>query len=768
MIGQTISHFTILEKLGEGGMGVVYRAEDTKLKRSVALKFLPPALLASEDDRLRFVREAQASAALSHPNIATVFEIDESEGKTFIALEYIEGQSLAEKIKSGPLRLEDALTIAIQTCEGLHAAHEKGIVHRDIKSQNIMVTAKGQVKILDFGLAKLRGATLVTKAGTTVGTMGYMSPEQLRGEAVDQRTDIWALGIVLYEMLAGRRPFQGEFEDAVAYQITNLQPEPLTAIRTGVPMELERIVEKALRKEAQERYQRAEDLLVDLRSLRKVSDDSGAGRGTASIRILNNRRLFIYGAAAILLMLIIGIGLRLYHPFGLGPIESIAVLPLENLSRDPEQDYFADGMTEALTTELAQIGALKVISRTSVMKYKTSQRLISEIARELNVDAIVEGSVQRSGDRVAITVQLIDARIDRHLWAKPYERDLRDILSLQREAAHEIAGEIRVVLTPKEERNFAIRTEVNPEAFQLYLKGRYFWDKRSPHDMQKAIECFSRAIELDPSYALAYAGLADCYLFQTPLPRSESMPKAKAAALKALQIDSSLAEAHTTLGFVYMNFEWDWSAAEKEFMLALALKPNYPVAHQFYGAYLVLRGNPNKGIQEVRRALELDPLSLAINWHLGLMLYLARRIDESVDQFRRTLRLQEDYALAVGGLGDAYVQGRLFDEATLMYKKMPRPLGRLAYVSAVSGNEQDARTKLALILRAPDRDGLSQYDLAKVYASLGDADEAIGWLREGYKERVFSMFFLKADPAFDRIRSDPRFAALLKKLGLEQ
>lgn len=767
VVGRTFSHYAIIEKLGEGGMGVVYKAEDTRLRRYVALKFLPHNLLVREEDRHRFVLEAQASASLSHPNIATVFEIDESEGKAFIVLEYIEGNNLSDKISSGPLTLDDALSIAIQICEGLQAAHEKGIVHRDIKSQNVMVTNRGQVKILDFGLAKLRGATAVTRAGTTLGTIAYMSPEQLRGEPVDQRSDLWAVGVILYEMVTGRRPFRGDYDEAVAYQVLNMEPDPLTAIRTGVPMELERIVKKLISRESQERYQSAEDLLVDLRSLRKAGDAPSTAITTAPARVANRKRLLLYGVPAIVVLLV-GLGLLVMRQPERRPIESIAVLPLENLSHDPEQEYFADGMTEALTTELAQIEALKVISRTSVMKYKTGQRLMSEIARELNVDAVVEGSVQRSGSRVAITVQLIDARIDRHLWARPYERDLRDILSLQREAAHQIANEIKIALTQREERQLARATQVNPEALQLYLKGRYFWDKRTPQDMQKAIECFTRAIELDSMYALAYSGLADCYLFQSLLPRSESMPRAKAAALKALHIDSSLAEAHTTLGFVYMNFQWDWNAAEKELLQGLALKPNYPVAHQFYGAFLVLRGNPEKGIQEVRRALELDPLSLAINWHLGLMLFLTRRIDESVDQFRRTLQLQEDYALAVGGLANAYVQKGLYADAALLCQKMPRPLGRLAYVSAASGNVQDARAKLALILQTPDRAGLSQYDLAKVYATLGDADEAMKWLEEGYRERAFNMFFLNADPAFDPVRSDPRFAALLKKLGLEQ
>ena len=469
MIGKTISHYKILEELGRGGMGVVYKAEDTKLKRTVALKFLAPIALGSEEEKARFVHEAQAAASLDHPNICTVHEIDDAEGQTFIAMAYIAGQSLKEKVETGPLQLNETLDIAIQVAEGLQEAHEKSIVHRDIKSANIMVSDKGQAKITDFGLAKLTGRTKLTKSNMTFGTVAYMSPEQTQGEEVDHRSDIFSLGVVLYEMITGQHSFKGDYEQAVVYSILHEDPEPITGLRTGVPMELERIVNKALAKNPGERYQHVDELLVDLRSVgRELEADQPKTAQTPS-RLPRRHRVLLYGGIALLLLLLALVGRDLFTT-GHEPIDSIAVLPLKNYSGDPEQEYFSDGMTEELIDKLGRIKALRVISSTSAMRYKGTNKSLPEIARELDVAAIVEGSVQPFGEQIRIRVLLIDAKADQQLWNGSFERESRNVLALQRQVALAIAQEVAVTLTPQEETQLAEVPEVNPDAYALYLR----------------------------------------------------------------------------------------------------------------------------------------------------------------------------------------------------------------------------------------------------------------------------------------------------------
>jgi serine/threonine protein kinase/tetratricopeptide (TPR) repeat protein len=772
MIGQTISHYKILEKLGEGGMGVVYKAHDTKLDRDVALKFLPPTLLVNEDDRRRFVREAQASAALSHPNIATVFEIDESEAKAFIALEYIEGQSLAEKIKSGPLKLDDALSIAVQTSEGLQAAHEKGIVHRDIKCQNIMVSTKGQVKILDFGLAKLRGASTVTKAGTTVGTMGCMSPEQLRGEPVDHRTDIWAIGVVLYEMIAGRRPFQGDYEDAVAYQVINQQPDPLTAIRTGVPMELERIVKKAMQKNSELRYQHIVEMLTDLRALSKGTDAAAtpSTEGKPLSRTLH--RMVLPIAAALVVLLIIAGGI-FFLKSGNDRITSIAVLPLDNFSRDPDQDYFADGMTETLIANLSKISALKVISRTSVMQYKGTHKLIPEIGRELNVDAILEGSVEKVKDRVRITTQLIRAATDKHLWANSYEREVSDVLSLQDEVAQAVASQIQVAITPQEQTRLTTAKTVNPLAHDSYLKGRFYLSSGDEASLQKAKEFFGRAISIDSTFAPAYAGLSDYYVALTDFYRSalEMMPKAKASATKALQLDETLVEAHVSLGVVQTSFEWDWNGAEREFTRALALNTNYAEGHHNYALFLLSRGRYEQALREIELAVSLDPLSEAIQGDVGWVHFASRDIMGTIDVLNRYLQADSTNWDALWILGFALQESHRYAEAIAALQRSeqlsnsPMVLATLGSAYASSGQINDARKILGELLEIQKHKSVCAYETAILFLQLGDKEEAIRWMEKGYNERSVCMQWIKVDPRVDGLRDDPRFQALQKKIG---
>ncbi|HLE57225.1 MAG TPA: serine/threonine-protein kinase, partial [Rhodothermia bacterium] len=510
MVGQTISHYQILEKLGEGGMGVVYEARDTKLDRLVALKFLPPALAADATDKERFIQEARAASSLDHPNVCNVHEIGETaEGQLFIAMTLYDGVPLNKKIEQAPLPIEDALDVAIQVTEGLQAAHEKGIVHRDIKSSNIMVTGKGRSVIMDFGLARASGGTNLTRTGATMGTVPYMSPEQARGEKVDHRTDIWSFGVVLYEMIAGRPPFRSDYEQALVYSILNEEPEPLTGLRSNVPMELERIVTKALQKARDLRYQTADDLLADLRGLTRGIETGTRLKVPRRKRAAPRRWMYLIGGILVLAAAAVLVAPYLFRA-PTDTIDSIAVLPLDNLTGDPGQEYFVDGMHEALISELSKISALKVISRTSAMQYKGARTSsMREIARELGVNGLVEGSVLREGNQVRITVQLIDGREDKHLWTQTYERELRSVLALHSEVAQAIARQIRVTVTPEEQVHMASARAVNPEAYEAFLLGRHYWNQRSIHGFEQAVESFQKAVALDPGYVAAYVGLAD-------------------------------------------------------------------------------------------------------------------------------------------------------------------------------------------------------------------------------------------------------------------
>jgi serine/threonine protein kinase/tetratricopeptide (TPR) repeat protein len=798
MIGQTISHYKILDKLGEGGMGVVYRAEDTKLHRTVALKFLPPTLLATDDDRKRFIREAQASASLNHPNIATVFEVDESASQPFIALEYIEGLSLAEKVKSGPLKLEEVLNIAVQASEGLQAAHEKGIVHRDVKCQNIMVTNRGQVKILDFGLAKLRGASVMTRAGTTLGTMGYMSPEQLKGEPVDHRTDIWALGVVLYELIAGRKPFHGDYEDAVAYQMLNKQPEPLTGIRTGVPMELDRIISKALRKEREGRYQHLDELLVDLRSLQK---DPGSGSVSRQVQVparFVKRSMVLYGGMAAILVLIALVWLSLYrfdgtekagsglkadapHPAGDAKRKpSIAVLPFKNISSDAEQEYFCDGMTEQIITNLSHLPDLNVIARTSVMQFKNSNKPIPEIGTLLGVANVLEGSIRKSGSRIRVTAQLIKADDGFHLWAKDYDRELRDVFSVQDDVAKAIVAAMKVSLSDQQSATIAKRYTDNTEAYQFYLKGRFHWNKRTEADENLAITLFERAIAVDPAYALAYSGLADAYSvignqgFQSA---QEAWPRAKAAATKALELDDQIGEAHTSLGYVKWMYDMDWSGAEVEFRRAVELNPGYATAHYWYSNYLLVFLRFDEALSEIHRAVELDPLSTTIAVGLGLTYNHARQYDEAIEALRNVAKLDPKSGTMRFEMGIALLGKRKYPEAIASLQEAAArktssgttALAMLGYAYGRAGEKERARK----ILRQITRDSGGRYfkptACALVCVGLGDYDQAISWLQKACREeRGVYLTHLKVEPPWDPLRSDPRFVDILKKMGLEK
>lgn len=597
MIDKILGHYRIREKIGAGGMGVVYRAHDERLDRDIALKVLPTGALADDAARRRFRKEAQLLAKLTHPNIAMIFDFDTQDGVDFLAMEYVAGQSLAQKLNEGVMTEKEAVKLGAQVAAALEEAHEQGIVHRDLNPRNILVTAKGQAKVLDFGLAKLLRTPSATEATQSfaetesiAGTLPYMAPEQLRGESLDGRTDIYAMGCTFYEMAAGRRPFTEESAPRLTDEILHQTAVSPRALNSRISSQFETIILKCLEKDPGDRYQLARELSIDLRRL-------GTQSSAAAIAVAENkpsashaRRLRMaigaFAGALFLAALLIALNLggvrdRLLGKSGTQHIRSLAVLPLENLSHDTSQEYFADGMTEQLITDLAQISALKVISRTSVMQYKGVRKPLPQIAQELGVDAVVEGSVQRSGDRVRITAQLIDARADQHLWARSYERDLRDVLALQDEVAGAIATELKIELASQGQPRPASRP-VDPQAFEAYLKGRYYSSKRTEKDVKESVGYFQQAIDKDPNYAPAYSGVADAYAllgYRGGLPSKEALSRGKAAALKALELDDSLAEAHASLAFIAETLEWDWQSAEREYKRALELNPGYAIAH---------------------------------------------------------------------------------------------------------------------------------------------------------------------------------------------
>jgi serine/threonine protein kinase len=791
MIDKILGHYRVLEKIGAGGMGVVYRAHDERLDRDIALKVLPTGALADDSARRRFRKEAQLLAKLTHPNIAMIFDFDTQDGVDFLAMEYVAGQSLAQKLNEGVMTEKEAVKLGAQVAKALEEAHEQGIVHRDLNPRNILVTPKGQAKVLDFGLARLLRAPSATEATQSfaetesiAGTLPYMAPEQLRGESLDGRTDIYAMGCTFYEMAAGRRPFTEDSAPRLTDEILHQTAVSPRALNSRVSSQFETIILKCLEKNPEDRYQSAQELSIDLRRLGTQSSAAAVAVAQTKPSRKQARRLRmaigafagVLSLAALLIALNVG-GMRdrLLGKTGAQHIRSLAVLPLENLSHDASQEYFADGMTEQLITDLAQISALKVISRTSVMQYKGVHKPLPQIAQELGVDAVVEGSMQRSGDRVRITAQLIDARADQHLWARSYERDLRDVLALQDEVAGAIANELKIELASQGQPRPASRP-VDPQAYEAYLKGRYYSSKRTEKDVKESVGYFQQAIDKDPNYAPAYSGMADAYAllgYRGELPSKEALSRGKAAALKALELDDSLAEAHASLAFIAETLEWDWPTAEREYKRALELNPGYATAHNWYAGYLMYLSRFEEGITEAKRARELDPLSLAINNALGGRLLLAGRETEAVEQIQKTLEMDPNFAPAHNQLGWAYLTQGRHEEAIAEFQKGVALSGSdpdesvdLGYAYAVAGKKDEAKRILATLKKKREHGFVSAASLGIISGALGDKDEAFAWLEKAYEVRDPQLTYLKVGPKFTPLRSDTRYQDLLRRMGL--
>ena len=782
LIGQTISHYRIVEHLGGGGMGIVYKAEDTRLKRLVALKFLLPGLT-HDDDRDRFIQEAQAASALDHTNIAVVHEIDKTEdGRLFIVMAFYEGETLKKKIARGPLPVEEALDYAVQMAQGLAKAHEADIVHRDVKPANVMITDQGQVKLVDFGLAKMVG-TERTQTGMTLGTVAYMSPEQTRGEAVDRRTDLWSLGVVLYEMLTGQRPFKGDHAETIIHAIRHDEPGPIKALRPKVPETLAQVIETLLEKKPEARYEQASDVVATLEAIRQ--DPTTAVRMPAARLVPKRRRGFVYAALAVVAV-IVG-GLALFWPGEPdAPAEgeertrqSIAVLPFENMSADPEQEQFSYGLAYDLINALTKIKTLRVAAFSSTFSDVLKGKDVREIGQQLNVETILTGSVRKSGNRLRITAQLVNVADGFHLWSQQYELMMGDVFAIQDEITLAIVEKMEVELLSEEQLALEKRYTEDLEAYNLYLKGRHFWLKRTPDDLQRSIMYFEQAIERDPGYALAYAALADAYnaLAAPPfavLTAEEAYPQARAAAQKALDLDDTLGEAHAALGQIYLEGDWDWARAEQAFKRAIALNPSYAGGHMVYALLLMHHRRHNEARAELDKAVALDPLSPSINALSGLQHYYARRYDRAIEVFKQTIEIVPDFWMPYSWSGMAYLSKGMYPEAiTSLEHAMTLPesfwetVPDLVMAYAQSGELEKAEALLHEMEVRAQTEHFPPYAFAMAYVGLGRLDEAFAWFDRALQERDNNLQWINVNQLFDSIRDDPRFIDLLRRIGFE-
>ena len=745
MIGKTISHYKILEKIGEGGMGVVYKAEDTKLKRTIALKFLSSELTRNQEARDRFMKEAQAAAALDHPHICTVHEIDETDGKTFIAMTYIEGQSLKEKIEVGQMEIDDVVEVVFQVAGGLKEAHDKGIIHRDIKPANIMLTAKGQAKIMDFGLAKLEWGVDLTKTAAILGTVAYMSPEQARGEKVDHRTDIWSLGCVLYEMLTGQRPFKSDKDQAAIYAILNEAPQSLTSFKKELPQELEQTVNKCLEKNPDKRYQDANEIIDDLNSLQKKLKFEMTESQPAEKK------------------------------------PSIAVLPFVDMSPQKDQEYFCDGIAEELINALTHIKDMRVVARTSAFVFRGEKLDVREIGKKLNVRTVLEGSIRKAGNRIRVTAQLIDVEDGYHLWSEKFDREMEDIFAIQDEISMAIVDHLKVLLLRSEKAAIEKRPTDDLEAYNLYLKGLHFGSQPYEDAFNKSLDYYHKAIEKDPTFALAYVGIGFTYVSISALslrPPASVLPEAKAALKKAVKLDDSLAEVHALAAGLAFWYDWDWDATEKGYQRTFELNPGFTEAHSYYAWFLLAMNRLEEARREIKLAQELDPL-LPLFYAMSVGIHRAvGKYDEAIQEFHKAIELDPDIGLAYFHLGCVYLDKGMMEKAVSTFEKSIE-LGtgsgwaeaKLGVIYALQGEKEKASQILDELVERKKNTYVESFSIACLYSNLGNTDKAFEYLDIAYEERGTLMPYLNLYTVFElgkEVYADPRHKKLLRKMKLEK
>ena len=752
MIGETIAHYKIIEKLGEGGMGVVYKAEDTKLDRLVALKFLPSHLIDDEKALSRLLKEAKAASKINHPNVCTIYDIKEYEDTQYIVMEYVDGETVKNKIKEAPLSINETVEYSEQICKALKAAHDKGITHRDIKSENIMINTENMVKVMDFGLAKLKDEARLSRTSATAGTIAYMAPEQIKGQDIDHRADIWALGVVIFEMLTCKFSFKGEYESAMSYSIVNTDPEPIKIFRSEVPAELELIIYKALAKSPDERYQSAGDVLDYLKKFRKELEIKISKEKAAAEK----------------------------------PKPSIAVLPFRNISADPEQDYFCEGMSEEIINALTHIENLKVIARTSAFAFKDKQEDVREIGKKLDVEHLLEGSVRKAGNRLRITAQLVKVSDGSHLWSERYDREMEDVFEIQDEISLSIVDKLKVKLLAGEKEVVMKRLTDNPELYNLYLLGRYHWNKFTEKDLKKSQEYFEQAIRLDPEYAPAYAGIGVVFMLLggggvNVMPPNTAIPKAKSFLEKAITIDPECGEAHAGLGYIYTHFEWNWREAEKHVRRAIEVEPNSAITHQCYAHYLSVMGNHEEAISEIELAIKLDPLAQLLYQNASWIYCYARQYDKALEYGKRSLEIYPDFDIGYFAMITTYFEKGMFEEAiSIIKEKVSIPLFNNAFLGYAYGKigKRSGAKQIIRDLEEQWKSGSgSKMEFALVHLGLGEIDESLLCLEEFANEPpakssrigfVSYTTFIKVDPVWDPLRSEPRFKAVLKKMGLEK
>ena len=800
-IGEKFGHYKVEAAIGAGGMGEIYRARDLRLKRDVAIKILPENLLENASAVERFMREARAASALNHPNILTIYDIGEIEKVHFIATEFVEGQTIRERLKKSPFKIEEALDVAIQICSALDAAHAAGIVHRDIKPENIMLRTDGYVKILDFGIAKLSepvagemknktgpnaqrdfpaqadAATLAysaTSPGMIIGTAAYLSPEQARGQKVDTRSDIFSLGVVIYEMITGVPPFSGASIADIIAAVLGTEPKPLSEfLRSAAPSELEWIIAKALRKQREERYQTVREMLADLRRLRQRLQFETELRRVSDSGLTNRTHLNEHAT-----LLMPQNQTRTLIKKTRRAIDSLAVLPFVNVTGDEKSEYLSDGITECTINSLSKLPKLRVVPRSTVFRYKGKENDLQRIGEELGVRAVFAGRVMQLGDAIIIKTELVDIANQAHIWGEEYRRTMTDIFSLQDEIAEDIGRKLRLKLTGEDKKKLAKHYTDNAEAYQLYLKGRYFvTTKRTEKFIKKGIGLFQKAIDLDPNYALAYSGIAEAYGFLASSTGGwaphKAYPKAKAAALKALEIDDRLAEAYCSLGFSRLLYDWDFTGAERDFKRAIELSPNYPNAHDGYGFYLKAVGRHREAIEKGLEVERLDPLSPFAHISLGYAYYFARDFEKAIEECNKALELDRYSTFAYRNLGLAYLQrGSLENAINALSKAVTFSSGGPAFESylglayALAGKRAEAEEVLENLRQSAEKSYVPAYSFAMVYMGLNDIDKTFEYLEKAFAERSGFLPFLKVEPMVDSLRNDPRFEDLLWRIDL--